>query len=292
MPTCTNVIERIHRPAPIQFYEEFERPGIPVVLTGLMDDWSAMTAWSREYLKRRAGHRNVSIRSEAVGEFTITPEAGPRWKREEVTFAEFLTRLDAPEHGRVNYLQATCLEETLPELLGDIRIPVYADRARLTGCRLWIGPGQRVGLHYDLGQNLLAMIRGRKRLLLFDPAQLPYLYHSPIEGPNSSFPYSRLDPRNPDLARFPAFAHAQPIEVTIEPGEMLFMPSFWWHDVLSEGENIAVNFWWDLMGRTDQVATAQAFTQFQDMYRRLPWEWKDHIRRMTNEFIFGGNDSD
>ncbi|MGA9377410.1 MAG: cupin-like domain-containing protein, partial [Phormidium sp.] len=35
------------------------------------------------------------------------------------------------------------------------------------------------------------------------------------------------------------------IECILEPGEMLFIPAFWWHQVSSlDRLNVAVNFWW------------------------------------------------
>src|SRR5262249_42658284 len=39
------------------------------------------------------------------------------------------------------------------------------------------------------------------------------------------------DVEQPDLERFPLFAKAVPIRLVLEPGEMLFVPSHWWHTV-------------------------------------------------------------
>ncbi|MDE3197886.1 MAG: cupin-like domain-containing protein [Acidobacteriota bacterium] len=278
-------IERVHRPTVRQFEEEYLQPGKPVILTGVMDDWRALSEWTRPYLAERVGSRRVAIRTEPTGDFSITPEDGPRYAREEMTFHEFLRNLDSPDCGRICYLQAECLEEKLPELLPDICIPIYADQKRLTGCRLWFGPGQRVALHYDMGHGLLAMIRGRKRLTMYDPGQLPFLYHSPMEGPNSSYPYSRVDVEKPDLGRFPEFGHARPVEVVLNKGEMLFLPAFWWHHVVSEGENVAVNFWWQLMTGQEIAALGRAFAAFHDAFRTLPAEWRAHVRRLANELV-------
>ena len=50
------------------------------------------------------------------------------------------------------------------------------------------------------------------------------------------------------LKRFPRFAEARPVNCTIDEGDILFMPSFWWHEVYSwpneqEKRNLAVNYW-------------------------------------------------
>jgi lysine-specific demethylase 8 len=284
------MIERLHRPS----FEEFKTasldPGKPVVLTGAMDDWPALAAWTRSYLTNRVGERRVVVRSAPAGDFSITPETGPRYVNEEMTFARLLAHLDAPpgvnQTERTYYLQGEVLEQKLPELLADIRVPVYVDQTRLTGCRLWFGPGQRVALHYDTGHNILALIRGVKRLTLFDPDQLPFLYHSPMEGPNSSYPYSRVDVERPDLGRFPQFARARSIEVELHAGEMLFLPAFWWHHVVSSGENVAVNFWWQLMPSSQLAALGRTFAAFQDVVGGLPKEWREHVKRLANDLVF------
>jgi lysine-specific demethylase 8 len=61
---------------------------------------------------------------------------------------------------------------------------------------------------------------------------------------------SEVDIEDPDLSRFPRFADAEPIEDILEAGEMLFLPSLWWHRISAMDPNIAVNFWWDPPLRT------------------------------------------
>jgi hypothetical protein len=280
-------IARVHRPSQAQFEAEYVIPGKPAVLTGVMDDWPAMSSWTKPYFAARAGARHVTVQSAPAGDFSITPEGGPRYTHEDMTFAALMEQLALPESDRVYYLQATCLEEKLPELLADIRVPPYIDQGRLTGCRLWIGPGgQRVALHYDVGHNMLALVRGEKRLTLFSPEQMPLLYHSPLSGPNSAYPYSRVNIDQPDLERFPAYAQATPVVVDLHAGEILFLPAFWWHHVVSSGENIAVNFWWQLLPDAELAALGSAFTAFQDVISTLPREWRGHIARLAQEFVF------
>merc|ERR1719171_3281927 len=40
-----------------------------------------------------------------------------------------------------------------------------------------------------------------------------------------------VDVHHPDLAAFPEFKKAEGFEVTLEPGDLLFFPSMWWHAV-------------------------------------------------------------
>lgn len=59
---------------------------------------------------------------------------------------------------------------------------------------------------------------------------------------------SPVDIAAPDLQRFPDFVRARRIQCMLRPGDALFMPAFWWHEVQSypdqqERRNLAVNFW-------------------------------------------------
>lgn len=45
---------------------------------------------------------------------------------------------------------------------------------------------------------------------------------------------------NIDLSRLDAPC----LEATLEPGDILFLPAFWWHNVVSLDASISVNYWW------------------------------------------------
>jgi ribosomal protein L16 Arg81 hydroxylase len=42
-----------------------------------------------------------------------------------------------------------------------------------------------------------------------------------------------VDPARPDLRQFPAYRDANALEVVLQPGEALFLPMGWWHQVLA-----------------------------------------------------------
>jgi hypothetical protein len=50
-----------------------------------------------------------------------------------------------------------------------------------------------------------------------------------------------VDISNPDFAKYPLFADAIGEECTLEPGEMLFIPVFYWHQVTSLDNSISCN---------------------------------------------------
>ena len=60
-------------------------------------------------------------------------------------------------------------------------------------------------------------------------------------------------------ARFPAFAEAPYVDVTVERGDILYLPAFWWHDVQGGAErNITVNYWYRCVVYTPGLVSPRA----------------------------------
>jgi hypothetical protein len=54
--------------------------------------------------------------------------------------------------------------------------------------------------------------------------------------------YSALDLDNLDLERYPALRGLPILETIVEPGEFLFIPVGWWHEVRSLEVSISLSF--------------------------------------------------
>lgn len=55
-----------------------------------------------------------------------------------------------------------------------------------------------------------------------------------------------IDPVCPDTKRYPQFSKALKYEFRINEGDLLFLPSLWYHHVRQSHKCIAVNFWFDM----------------------------------------------
>ena len=113
--------------------------------------------------------------------------------------------------------------------------------------------GTRTRLHYDQVDNLYLQVAGVKTFRLFSPTEggslYPYPWHHPMDRS------AQVDLNKPNdtkqASRYPRFAEARGMTVTLHPGDALFLPAYWWHEVLtdgpSEGDNdqliVSVNFW-------------------------------------------------
>lgn len=113
---------------------------------------------------------------------------------------------------------------------------------------IWIGGTTTAPCHFDALDNIACCVAGRRRFTLFPPDQISNLYPGPLEPTPGGQVLSLVDFKHPDFQKFPRFKDALLTAwvVDLEPGDALFIPNMWWHNVESLAPyNILVNYWWD-----------------------------------------------
>jgi lysine-specific demethylase 8 len=249
------VIERIENPSPELFYRSFVRPNRPVVITGVADKWPAIERWSPEYFRSSFPQARVIFTAWESDNSSNDPADYYEKRRKLGTrLGSFIDFMNAEKDFSRNYITQFPVFREIPELLEDIHqpdvlmsVPTYAPTALRSRLKkeptMWLGPAQTVTpIHFDGADNLLVQIYGRKKLTLVAPAESDCLYYPCLRLGHVH--YSPVDVEEPDLERFPKYAKATPLEVTLEPGEMLFIPVRWWHHARSLEKAISLNFWW------------------------------------------------
>eukprot|EP00760_Papus_ankaliazontas_P021906 PhM_4_TR18762/c0_g1_i1/m.4318/K15451/PPM2, LCMT2, TYW4; tRNA wybutosine-synthesizing protein 4 len=101
------------------------------------------------------------------------------------------------------------------------------------------GRGVQLWTHYDTLDNILCQIVGEKRVVLYPPSQYMNLY---MEGSTSRV----VDIDTPDYNKYPRFrdAKASAVEFALRPGDVLFIPALWFHNVTATSGAISVNVFW------------------------------------------------
>ena len=131
-------------------------------------------------------------------------------------------------------------------------VAVSACPTRLDTVNLWMASGgsappSRTNLHYDEFDNLLCVVSGYKHVLLIPPPATSLLRPGPVSDPAAA-----CHARGPSLARLEAGAAAGAAaaaaavggtmgdaavvaaeECVLGPGDALFLPEGWWHEVTS-----------------------------------------------------------
>lgn len=237
-------IVRIERPTKKQL-DACIKANRPTIFTGLMDGTVA-SHWDLEILRAKLGGCTVKVVEHDQPRLYWDPAAGLPIR--DMPFIAFANALGAND-GRYRYLQDDV--NAFAHLKEDYRLPPMMERRKIVRAKFWLsGPGLITPLHYDPVETFHWVIRGTKRFLLYPPGVRNY-YPYPA---SSTAPFiSRADPDAPDFGKFPKFREAVPIEFRLTEGEILYLPTYWWHQVYSEGEtNISLNFVWFASGKKNK----------------------------------------
>eukprot|EP01103_Thecamoeba_quadrilineata_P014836 TRINITY_DN4524_c0_g1_i2.p1 TRINITY_DN4524_c0_g1~~TRINITY_DN4524_c0_g1_i2.p1 ORF type:complete len:319 (-),score=68.26 TRINITY_DN4524_c0_g1_i2:93-1049(-) len=219
------------------FYRHYVATSTPVIIKGVVPKWKAYTDWNSAYLVNRIGKKFVfaDVSSDNVFNFY-----GDKWILKNMTYKEFNTKCNNRAEKKKYYLAA----QVIPELEGDVSLPQFATFLDPDVTLFWMGcGGQLTPIHNDPLENLMGIVQGEKEFLIFHPSERELIY--PIQKPRSPVLSSQIDDFNAvDLESYPLYRKAHPIRFTLRAGEMLYLPSYWWHQVTSLGNNnIAVNYW-------------------------------------------------
>jgi Cupin-like domain len=233
-------IPRIAPPPKRDFYEEYVRPGRPVILTGLVDRWPGQRLWSPAYFREVYGDVRVSVAAtQRDGNLVLDLEHGLNFG--EMTMADYVAAMqDTASEGPYVVAEIRRFPE---QFRRELVVPEYCGGAHWLRSKLWFGSkGTTTQMHRGAPENLYSVVRGQKRFVMFPPADTRRLYPHSIFSKLPNF--SPVDPDVPDFARFPRLRDAQPWVAGLHDGDTLFIPTFWWHHVRTLEPTIAVNFWW------------------------------------------------
>lgn len=223
-----------------EFYENYYFMNRPLILKGLAAKSPAVNTWSPEFFARNHGSVPVQITADrnSISDYEVSFRQTVRT----VTLADFVQRIcregstnDIYLVARNYFFQNAALTPLKSDLQPPPEIINTADQSP-GSVKLWFGPKATVTpLHYDEHSILFIQIYGRKRLALIPSLNLPKLYA------RNKF-YSAVDPNKVDVKQHPRFLGASLTEVTLEPGDILFIPVGWWHWAKSLDVSISATF--------------------------------------------------
>eukprot|EP01121_Diplochlamys_sp_Union-15-3_P000772 TRINITY_DN10645_c0_g1_i1.p1 TRINITY_DN10645_c0_g1~~TRINITY_DN10645_c0_g1_i1.p1 ORF type:complete len:174 (+),score=30.53 TRINITY_DN10645_c0_g1_i1:68-589(+) len=119
---------------------------------------------------------------------------------------------------------------------------------------LWISQKDIITtLHYDEAYNLFAQVNGHKKFTLFSPDEFKNLYPFPVHHPNDR--QCQVDIDDPDFEKFPNFKNAKGTVGIVGPSDVLYIPPYWFHHVLSVDASVSVNFWFIINNNPSEAVT-------------------------------------
>ena len=165
------------------------------------------------------------------------------------------------------YLAQHSIFTQIPALAHDILQPDYCLLARSSSTsssagsslddsssdspsmRIWLGPRDTVSpLHYDPTDGLLAQVKGRKYIRLYQTSDVHIM--KPLPAPLANTSSYKIHLTVSDSSRLPDPSHLVPshlpyTESILQPGEMLFIPRGVWHYIRSLDASASVSFWFN-----------------------------------------------
>lgn len=214
----------------------------PVVMRGAASEWPAIERWTPSFFAEN--HGDEPIRILFMGPDQLDHQA---YASDDLPLRDAIERLD---EGNRAYLRFVPTLMKNPSLQADLDMEWI--RARQGGdqklnLQLFVGgAGTATALHTGISSNLFVQVHGRKRWRIFAP-HWTHAFKPPMR--RSLYFESSYNPYHPDLERFPLTRGLQGYDVTLEAGDVLFNPPFWWHYVDNPTVSVGVGVRWMPLGR-------------------------------------------
>ena len=280
-------VARTQRIEADEFVTEYIAKNRPVIVTDSMSTWAGCGKWTPAYFRERFGEAITLIYDNLFTLRDVRPlrEYIDRYfgKQEEFehVYARCYAKFKAVDfHWFDAVFDALSQDWSHPYFLPTTsyvvpfcRTPdtVLANRNVFPYKGVFISPrGARTRLHRDpFGTDaVLCQFFGTKSLALYHPGQ-----DSKVRK-GTQF----VDPKNPDRRAFPDFSDVQPLyRDELRPGEVLFIPSGWFHDVVSVTDSISIT--WNFVHAAHRAA----------FLREIGDPVNKFDRDMLDFFFSGGN---
>jgi hypothetical protein len=279
----------------------------PAILKGVVRDWPLVGA-GLESPASAIGYLKSFYRGKPVIGFAGRPEIRGRFFYNDdaatmnfdagrVLLDEVLDRIHAQREDEDTpsfYVGSTDLDTYLPGLRQENHLALddaaFGHNPPIVS--IWIGNRTTASAHYDMSNNIACCMVGRRRFTLFPPEQVHNLYPGPLEPTPGGQVVSMVDFGAPDLKRYPRFPEALAAGqvAELEPGDLLFYPALWWHQVEAlDGFNAMINYWWNnapAFMDTPQNTLLHALLSLRDRPEPEKRAW----RELFDYYVFGPAD--
>jgi hypothetical protein len=227
-------VERRNNLSIEEFKNLYETPNKPVVITDIVTNWKSYS-WTREKLIDKYGQ--IQFRTDF--EFT------------DMKLVDYLLYCEKVIEERPVYLFDNSFAERAPEMLTEFEVPKYFKedffdllndhpKDRPSFRWLLVGP-TRAGATFHKDPNFTSawhgLILGKKKWILYPPDFTPLGVFPSEDGQQVTTPDTMVQWF---MDFYPLKTPVTPIECVLNAGELMFIPSGWWHSVVNLEESVAI----------------------------------------------------
>ena len=219
---------------PKRFFNDYVKQTRPCLFKGYGRSQRAYDLWQNEtYLIEKAGDEIIYAERQEDNRFAYFTDGA---KRVYLTFREFLTKF-REENRKYHYYYS--FEDPPGILKKDVELPdLMNDLMDISVVTYWHGYGTLTKPHTDSMENMMCVYAGYKNFTIVAPYDRKWIYPGHGGLPSNYSPVEFVDP---DYEKWPLFKKARVKTVHIAPGDCLFLPAYYWHQVgSSPGVSIGV----------------------------------------------------
>lgn len=227
------------------FFDKYIREAQPFVIKNF--PFTAHKKWSLDWLIEYCGDAKVILTD-------LDKDS------DQINYVGTLSELKNKERSIYVHNSENILLEH-PELIKDLNFGVIESltKWKFVCAQIFLGSKIKTGTHYHCARdtNFFYMIRGKKTWTFVDPRNtlLIYPYLTPSNGYQDCLVPGFND--DEDWENFPLYRYCPRLRVTLEPGDVLFNPSWWWHSVQNvTEETIGVSSRWSHTFKTNNLFSA------------------------------------
>lgn len=275
------------------------KPEQPLVFRGFASHWPlierAKKSASDFFNYLNSHHQSIPVgtgtldRSFAGRLFYNDSFSGFNFERNTVAFGDFIHLLKSGATDSSNndyYMGSTSVDKLLPNFRQSNDIIELGYLKPLVS--LWLSNKTIVAAHQDLPDNIAVCIAGKRKFTVFPPDQVENLYVGPLDLTPAGQAISLVNHRTPDFDIHPKYKQALTMgqETELHPGDILLLPSMWWHSVESlDSVNGLINYWWQ-QSPIESGAPMDALLHALMNINALPPHQKQAIEALFKHYIF------
>lgn len=218
-----------------EFIRDYMNKSVPVIFDKESLNWECTKKWTLDYFREQFGDKKLSlVESRGLVERELERSGGKlRVVVEEIRGKDFI---DGIREGSGKYMRFGSLMESERQLISDLNLKWLTKMRRtfFKGSYLsFIGPaGRRTPMHAGVSAFFFVMADGEKNWALYSPASSALLRAIQVDHS-----YTDVNYKKPDPLTHPGVELLSRYECTVKKGDILWVPSWWWHEVenLTEG---------------------------------------------------------